>query len=174
MAKPELGTKRLCASCSAKFYDLNKDPIHCPKCGAVYEVVMATRPVWREAAPVAPRPPVPEEAPAPEPQEVHCASSAHRVTGVASFILLADIGDQRLRTLHLNFEGGDQRVFRVNDNVSRFPLKFKANRKLHLCALPISVKSSTIQLGGVKLTKLLNRCRHLRSNLGDWPGMPPS
>ena len=74
MAKPELGTKRLCASCSAKFYDLNKDPIHCPKCGAVYEVVMATRPVWREAAPVAPRPPVPEEAPAPEPQEVETVS----------------------------------------------------------------------------------------------------
>jgi hypothetical protein len=68
--------------------------------------------------------------------------------------LLADIGDQRLRTLHLNFEGGNQRVFRVNDNVSRFSLKFKANCKLHLCALPISEKSSTIQLGGVKLTKL--------------------
>jgi uncharacterized protein (TIGR02300 family) len=74
VAKPELGTKRLCASCSAKFYDLNKDPIHCPKCGAVYEVVAATRPVWREAAPVAPRPPVPEEAPAPEPQEVETVS----------------------------------------------------------------------------------------------------
>ena len=74
MAKPELGTKRLCASCSAKFYDLNKDPIHCPKCGAVYEVVVATRPVWREAAPVAPRPPAPEEAPAPEPQEVETVS----------------------------------------------------------------------------------------------------
>ena len=74
MAKPELGTKRLCASCSAKFYDLNKDPIHCPKCGAVYEVVVATRPVWREASPVAPRPPVPEEAPAPEPQEVETVS----------------------------------------------------------------------------------------------------
>ena len=74
MAKPELGTKRLCASCSAKFYDLNKDPVHCPKCGAVYEVVVATRPVWREAAPVAPRPPVPEEAPAPEPQEVETVS----------------------------------------------------------------------------------------------------
>src|SRR5262249_22930327 len=41
VAKPELGTKRLCASCGAKFYDLNKDPIHCPKCGAVYEVVVA-------------------------------------------------------------------------------------------------------------------------------------
>ena len=66
------------------------------------------------------------------------AESVHRVTGVASFILLADIGDQRLWTLHFNLEGGDQRVFRVNDNVSRFPLKFKADRKLHLCALPIS------------------------------------
>jgi hypothetical protein len=29
--------------------------------------------------------------------------------------------------------------------VLRFPLNFKANRKLHLCALPISVKSSTTQ-----------------------------
>ena len=72
MANPELGTKRLCGSCGAKFYDLNKDPIHCPKCGAVYEVVVATRPV-RPAAP-APRPPVPEKVPAPEPQEVETVS----------------------------------------------------------------------------------------------------
>jgi hypothetical protein len=61
----------------------------------------------------------------------------HGVTGVTSFVLLADIGDQRLRTLHLNLEGGDQGVLRVNDNVSRFPLNFKANRKLHLGALPL-------------------------------------
>jgi uncharacterized protein (TIGR02300 family) len=74
VANPELGTKRLCASCGAKFYDLNKDPIHCPKCGAVYEVVVATRPVRPETARVAPRPPVPEEAPAPEPQEVETVS----------------------------------------------------------------------------------------------------
>jgi uncharacterized protein (TIGR02300 family) len=74
VTKPELGTKRLCASCGAKFYDLNKDPIHCPKCGAVYEVVVATRPVRLGAAPVAPRPPVPEEAPAPEPREVETVS----------------------------------------------------------------------------------------------------
>ena len=40
MAKPELGTKRLCAGCGAKYYDLNKDPITCPKCGTVYEVVV--------------------------------------------------------------------------------------------------------------------------------------
>ena len=38
MAKPELGTKRLCANCAAKFYDLNKDPIVCPKCHTVMEL----------------------------------------------------------------------------------------------------------------------------------------
>ena len=40
MAKPELGIKRLCASCGAKFYDLNKSPIVCPKCSTVYEVTL--------------------------------------------------------------------------------------------------------------------------------------
>src|ERR1700733_7823742 len=40
VAKPELGTKRLCGSCGAKFYDLGKDPIVCPKCGTVFEIVV--------------------------------------------------------------------------------------------------------------------------------------
>ena len=40
MAKPELGTKRLCGSCGAKFYDLSKDPIVCPKCDTVFEIVV--------------------------------------------------------------------------------------------------------------------------------------
>lgn len=39
MAKPGLGTKRLCPHCGAKFYDLAKDPIVCPKCGSVVEVM---------------------------------------------------------------------------------------------------------------------------------------
>jgi hypothetical protein len=43
------------------------------------------------------------------------AKSAHRVAGV----------------LYLDSESGDQRVFRVNDDVPRFSLKFKADRKLH-------------------------------------------
>lgn len=38
MPKPELGTKRQCANCGAKFFDLGKNPIVCPKCGTVYEV----------------------------------------------------------------------------------------------------------------------------------------
>ncbi len=33
MAKPELGTKRVCVSCGAKFYDLARQPAICPKCG---------------------------------------------------------------------------------------------------------------------------------------------
>jgi uncharacterized protein (TIGR02300 family) len=32
MAKPELGTKRVCVSCGARFYDLAKQPAVCPKC----------------------------------------------------------------------------------------------------------------------------------------------
>jgi hypothetical protein len=75
---------------------------------------------------------------------VLATKSAHRVTGVATFISLTDIGNQRLWTLHFDFEGGDQRVFRVNDNVSRFSLNFITDRKLHLRALPLSAKCSTL------------------------------
>jgi uncharacterized protein (TIGR02300 family) len=39
VAKPELGTKRLCAHCGARFYDLNHAPATCPKCGTVFEAV---------------------------------------------------------------------------------------------------------------------------------------
>jgi hypothetical protein len=71
---------------------------------------------------------------------VFAAETAHRVTGIASFVLLAYIGDQRLRALDLDFEGGDQRIFGVNDDVSRFPLKFKADRELHLCSPAFNVQ----------------------------------
>jgi uncharacterized protein (TIGR02300 family) len=39
MTKPELGTKRLCAECGARYYDLNTIPIACPKCGTRFKVV---------------------------------------------------------------------------------------------------------------------------------------
>ncbi len=47
MAKPELGTKRVCVSCGAKFYDLTKVPAVCPKCGTEQpaELPRARRPV---------------------------------------------------------------------------------------------------------------------------------
>ena len=37
MAKAEWGKKRKCLNCAAKFYDLNKDPIVCPKCNTVFD-----------------------------------------------------------------------------------------------------------------------------------------
>ena len=37
MAKPEWGVKRACQSCAAKFYDLNRSPITCPKCAAPFD-----------------------------------------------------------------------------------------------------------------------------------------
>jgi uncharacterized protein (TIGR02300 family) len=51
VAKPELGLKRQCMSCGAKFYDLNKDPAVCPKCGTVFQATAMSR----VAAPVVAR-----------------------------------------------------------------------------------------------------------------------
>ena len=41
MAKPELGNKHQCQHCGTKFFDLNKTPVVCPKCGAVQQVTAA-------------------------------------------------------------------------------------------------------------------------------------
>jgi len=71
VAKPELGTKRLCASCGAKFYDLAKNPIVCPKCETVFQPVVNAR-SRSERAPVAPL--VPEAAEMPEAAEVELVS----------------------------------------------------------------------------------------------------
>jgi uncharacterized protein (TIGR02300 family) len=49
MTKPELGTKRLCVHCGAKFYDLRHSPITCPKCGAAFETVQVSS-RWRAEA----------------------------------------------------------------------------------------------------------------------------
>ncbi|MCJ2015398.1 TIGR02300 family protein [Methylobacterium sp. J-076] len=54
MARPELGLKRQCMSCGAKFYDLARDPAVCPKCGAIYQAAATSR----VAAPVISRSPV--------------------------------------------------------------------------------------------------------------------
>ena len=37
LAKADLGTKRVCPSCQARFYDLQKRPIECPKCHFAFE-----------------------------------------------------------------------------------------------------------------------------------------
>ena len=71
MAKPELGTKRLCGNCAAKFYDLGKDPIVCPKCHTVLQLAAITsrsRPEPARTQAVA------EEAVVPETQEAEFVS----------------------------------------------------------------------------------------------------
>jgi uncharacterized protein (TIGR02300 family) len=75
VAKPELGTKRLCANCGAKFYDLNKDPIVCPKCHTAL-VVSATPPprARPDAAARAPAPRQEEEVVVPETPEAEFVS----------------------------------------------------------------------------------------------------
>jgi uncharacterized protein (TIGR02300 family) len=71
VAKPELGTKRLCAHCGARFYDLNHAPATCPKCGTVFEAVVVTARGRPEAA----RAPVREVEPVvPESQEAEFVS----------------------------------------------------------------------------------------------------
>jgi len=71
VAKPELGTKRLCAHCGARFYDLNHAPITCPKCGTVFEAVVLAPRGRPEAARVVARE---VEAEVPETQEAEFVS----------------------------------------------------------------------------------------------------
>lgn len=61
MAKPELGTKRLCGNCGAKFYDLSKDPIICPKCHTVLELAAVSSRSRPDSAAARAAAPVPEE-----------------------------------------------------------------------------------------------------------------
>ena len=45
MSKAEWGLKRVCPSCTARYYDMKKNPPVCPSCGTVFdpENVMRTR-----------------------------------------------------------------------------------------------------------------------------------
>jgi len=76
VAKPELGTKRLCGSCGAKFYDLSKDPIVCPKCHTVMALTAASARARAEpvAAPRAAAPKAEEEVAVPETQDAEFVS----------------------------------------------------------------------------------------------------
>ncbi len=51
MPKTEWGVKRTCLGCGARFYDLMRDPIVCPKCDAELDITVAQKP--RRAKPAA-------------------------------------------------------------------------------------------------------------------------
>jgi len=63
VVKAELGTKRTCPSCAARFYDLMKNPIVCPKCNANF-VAASVLPSKGE---------MPAMAPVPKPRVVEVA-----------------------------------------------------------------------------------------------------
>jgi uncharacterized protein (TIGR02300 family) len=50
VAKPELGAKRQCQNCGTKFFDLNREPITCPKCGTVFQALPVARATRASAA----------------------------------------------------------------------------------------------------------------------------
>jgi uncharacterized protein (TIGR02300 family) len=52
LAKPEWGTKRICPSCGARYYDLLREPIVCPKCSTPFDPEALLR--ARRARPAAP------------------------------------------------------------------------------------------------------------------------
>jgi uncharacterized protein (TIGR02300 family) len=56
LVKADLGIKRICPSCGARFYDLQKRPIECPKCAFSFEpeaLYKQRRPRQPEPAPAA-------------------------------------------------------------------------------------------------------------------------
>lgn len=54
MADPALGTKQICPNCTAKFYDLNKRPAHCPKCANEFDPEEALRTRRTRVRPITP------------------------------------------------------------------------------------------------------------------------
>jgi uncharacterized protein (TIGR02300 family) len=67
--KAERGTKRTCQNqeCGSRFYDLNRDPIVCPTCQAVYK--LDVRPAEAMAAAPAPEARAAKRPVTPEPEE---------------------------------------------------------------------------------------------------------
>ncbi len=72
MAKPELGTKRVCVACGTRFYDLTKSPPACPKCGTEQPIEQPR--LRRPAGNVVDDKRVKKPAPAPEDVDVEVES----------------------------------------------------------------------------------------------------
>jgi uncharacterized protein (TIGR02300 family) len=72
VAKAEWGLKRTCLSCGARFYDMQRESITCPACGAPFDVSVQNKP--RRAARAAPV--IAKVAPAPALAEVEAEAVA--------------------------------------------------------------------------------------------------
>ncbi|HEX5508812.1 MAG TPA: TIGR02300 family protein [Pseudolabrys sp.] len=74
MAKPELGTKRVCPDTGRKFYDLNKTPVISPYTGKVVPIIAAPVRSKPETATAVPRPAAAAETVVPETAEAEFVS----------------------------------------------------------------------------------------------------
>ena len=72
MAKPDLGTKRVCPDTGRKFYDLNKNPVISPYTGKVVPIAVA--PTRAKPEPARPEPVVVAEPVVPETADVELVS----------------------------------------------------------------------------------------------------
>ncbi|HYM02584.1 MAG TPA: TIGR02300 family protein [Stellaceae bacterium] len=91
MTKVEWGTKRICPNCGARYYDMRRDPITCPKCGAPFdaEFLVKTR-KSRAAAPVA----VEDVAPLEEELEADLAAEPDEAGGAVTEIPVGDEAEE--------------------------------------------------------------------------------
>lgn len=74
MAKPDLGTKRVCPDTGRKFYDLNKTPVISPYTGKVVPIAAPAPARARPEAPVAAKPVAQTETIVPETAEAEFVS----------------------------------------------------------------------------------------------------
>jgi uncharacterized protein (TIGR02300 family) len=112
VAKPELGTKRLCASCGAKFYDLSKTPPVCPSCGTVFEVVQVVsrpRPEQARAAAAAARVPEVEVVEPAEVETISLEDADAEAEGKKPVVADADVADDV--EVADDIEDGDEEPF---------------------------------------------------------------
>jgi uncharacterized protein (TIGR02300 family) len=98
MSKPARGTKRVCPSCGARFYDLNRTPIVCPVCQSIYQVTPPPPPPrrWGRAQPAEARKVEEQAADAPvlEGPEIISLEEAEEGTSEVPIEENEDLGDE--------------------------------------------------------------------------------
>lgn len=92
MAKVEWGTKRSCQECGAKFYDMRRAEIICPKCDAVFQIAP---PKAKRAQPAA-KETVKQAKPAAEPAGIKGADSGGGETDAIDELKDAGTGDDQI------------------------------------------------------------------------------
>jgi uncharacterized protein (TIGR02300 family) len=106
--------KRLCASCGAKFYDLGKAPIVCPKCGTTYEIPVVTartRPDAAAARAAAARDSVPEMAETPDAEFVSLEEADAEAQGTSKKLPAGDAAEPDDEDVEIDDESLDDAAF---------------------------------------------------------------